>query len=72
MAFTKIENADLNGIGVIGLPDQPGLSTAAMLSFCAIKRRSSSDGWLYQLKPITTKAIRIKPVIVFLSICYNC
>ena len=30
MAFTKIENTDLNGIGVIGLPDQPGLSTAAM------------------------------------------
>ena len=30
MGFTKIENEDLNGIGVIGLPDQPGLSTAAM------------------------------------------
>lgn len=30
MAFTKIENTDLNGIGVIGLPDQPGLSAAAM------------------------------------------
>ena len=32
MAFTKIEDADLNGIGVIGLPDTPGLSTAAMQS----------------------------------------
>jgi len=30
MGFTKIENADLLNIGVIGLPDQPGLSTAAM------------------------------------------
>lgn len=30
MSFTKIESTDLNGIGVIGLPDQPGLSTAAM------------------------------------------
>ena len=30
MAFTKIESTDLNGVGVIGLPDQPGLSAAAM------------------------------------------
>lgn len=30
MSFTKIENTDLNGVGVIGLPDQPGLSAAAM------------------------------------------
>lgn len=30
MGFTKIENSDLNDIGVIGLPDRPGLSTAAM------------------------------------------
>ena len=30
MAFTKIVDADLINKGVIGLPDQPGLSTAAM------------------------------------------
>lgn len=30
MGFTKIQNSDLNDIGVIGLPDTPGLSTAAM------------------------------------------
>jgi hypothetical protein len=30
MGFTKIENSDLTNIGVIGLPDRPGLSTAAM------------------------------------------
>ena len=30
MSFTKIQDADLTGIGVIGLPDTPGLSTAAM------------------------------------------
>ena len=30
MAFTRIEDSDLENIGVIGLPDTPGLSTAAM------------------------------------------
>ena len=30
MAFTKIVDSDLNDIGVIGLPDRPGLSTSAM------------------------------------------
>lgn len=30
MAFTKIDNTDLVDKGVIGLPDTPGLSTAAM------------------------------------------
>lgn len=30
MGFTKIEETDLIDIGVIGLPDRPGLSTAAM------------------------------------------
>ena len=30
MSFTKIDVTDLTGIGVIGLPDTPGLSTAAM------------------------------------------
>ena len=30
MAFTKINNSDLAGMGVIGLPDTPGLSTTAM------------------------------------------
>lgn len=32
MGFTKIQDSDLSGIGVIGLPDTPGLSTAAMQS----------------------------------------
>ena len=30
MAFTKIVDSDLTDIGVIGLPDRPGLSTTAM------------------------------------------
>ena len=30
MGFTKIDNTDLNGVGVIGLPDVPALSTTRM------------------------------------------
>lgn len=30
MSFTRIDNSDLTNVGVIGLPDTPGLSTTAM------------------------------------------
>ena len=57
MGFTKIENADLTNIGVIGLPDIPGLSTAAMQAKLEETSRSvvipKHNGLIDELEDVT-------------------
>ena len=51
------------------------LMAAAMLSCLRAASISSAEGWLYQLNPIRTRAMRTNPIIVslFISVyfCYN-
>ena len=57
MGFTRIEDADLNNVGVIGLPDRPGLSTAAMQNKLEETSRSvvipKHNGLIDELEDVT-------------------
>ena len=57
MGFTRIEDVDLNNVGVIGLPDRPGLSTAAMQNKLEETSRSvvipKHNGLIDELEDVT-------------------